>query len=105
MAASLSCMSLPAKGMFMKLRNVSPFISRWIAASAISLSCATIVQAQAVPTLDPNFRPVITRLGGSVSAVAVQPDGKLVLAGAFNAINSVARNGLARINPDGAVDL
>lgn len=48
--------------------------------------------------------PVLTRPGGFVAAVGVQADGKIVVGGGFNAINGVARNGLARLNPDGSVD-
>ncbi len=36
--------------------------------------------------------------------MGVQADGKIVLAGAFNAIDGLARNGLARLNADGTVD-
>ena len=92
----------------MKKRSAPLFTSLLIAGAIVSLSCATAKggpDGQPIPTLDANFRPVITRIGGSVSALAVQTDGKLVLAGAFNAINGIGRNGLARINPDGAVDL
>ena len=66
----------------MKERNVPLFIPLLIAAAAVWIFCARTKGAQSIPTLDPNFRPVITRLGGSLSAVAVQADGKVVLAGA-----------------------
>jgi uncharacterized delta-60 repeat protein len=69
-----------------------------------SLASFGVVHAQTVPTLDANFNPVITRTGGLVSALGVQADGKIVLAGAFNAINGMAGNGLARVNADGSVD-
>jgi len=36
--------------------------------------------------------------------VGVQADGTIVLAGAFNALDGLARNGLARLNADGTVD-
>jgi uncharacterized delta-60 repeat protein len=58
-----------------------------------------------VPTLDPNFKPAITRDGGFLSSIAVQSDGKVIVAGGFNAINGVARDGLARLNADGSVDV
>lgn len=41
---------------------------------------------------------------GEVRSLAVQPDGSLLLAGAFSAIDGVARNGLARLLPDGTLD-
>lgn len=41
---------------------------------------------------------------GYVNAIAVQPDGKIVVGGAFKSINGIARTNLARLNPDGSVD-
>ncbi len=40
-----------------------------------------------------------------LSAVAVQPDGKILIGGVFNVIAGVSRNGLARLNADGSVDM
>lgn len=60
--------------------------------------------AQSVPKLDTAFQPVITHSGGFVAAAANHADGKLIIAGAFNAINGTARNGIARLNSDGSVD-
>src|SRR2546426_12393219 len=89
----------------MNKRYSLAFVSIRISVALESLAAIAILRAQPIPVLDPNFHPAITRLGGSVSAVAVQADGKLVLAGAFNAITGIGRNGLARVNPDGAVDV
>ncbi len=63
-----------------------------------------VLRAQTAAPLDAAFKPVITRPGGLVSAVAVQGDGKIVMGGGFNAINGVARNGLARLNVNGSLD-
>ena len=41
----------------------------------------------------------------TVSAVAVQPDGRTVLVGDFTAVNSVSRFRVARMNLDGSLDL
>lgn len=73
-------------------------------ALGLALLCLPAARAKDGSALDPAFAPVISRLGGFGSAVAVQADGKIVLAGGFNAINGQARNGLARLNPDGTVD-
>src|SRR5258707_458735 len=55
--------------------------------------------------LDPSFDPGIgVTTGGTVNAVAVQSDGKIVLGGSFSLYNGVARNRLARINSDGSLD-
>lgn len=34
----------------------------------------------------------------------MQDDGRIVVAGVFNAVDGIARNGIARLNPDGSVD-
>ena len=87
------------------MKRNSPFASSVFAvALTLSLTYAASTRAQPIPTLDPNFHPVITRAGGFVSAVAVQADGKLVRAGSFNAINGVARYAIARVNADGTIE-
>lgn len=39
-----------------------------------------------------------------VAAVRLQPDGKILVAGAYSEINGTPRHGLARLHPNGAVD-
>jgi uncharacterized delta-60 repeat protein len=51
--------------------------------------------------LDP-LNPAL--VGNYVLATAVQPDGKLILAGKFTSVLGVARNNLARLNADGTLD-
>ena len=41
---------------------------------------------------------------GTVQAVAVQPDGKVLIGGDFTHVNGTARNYLARLNTDGSLD-
>jgi uncharacterized delta-60 repeat protein len=41
---------------------------------------------------------------GPVQAVALQPDGKLIVGGTFGAFDSEARRSVARLNPDGTLD-
>ncbi|MCB1089696.1 MAG: delta-60 repeat domain-containing protein, partial [Verrucomicrobiae bacterium] len=43
--------------------------------------------------------------GGTVNAMAVQPDGKILIAGQFTSVQGVARNKIARLNVDGSLDL
>ncbi len=47
-------------------------------------------------------------LGGlavpSVNAIALQPDGKVLIAGSFDSYNGVARGGIARLFPNGELD-
>ena len=59
-------------------------------------------------TLDSGFRAV---LGGrgipelTVYAIAVQPDGKIVIGGAFAFVNGQPRTNIARLNLDGTLDM
>lgn len=77
------------------------------------LLLATALTAGATPsyqppgTLDNSFQasaettsPYYT----AVYAVAVQRDGKVLIGGYFTAVNGIARNGFARLNPDGTLD-
>ena len=43
-------------------------------------------------------------VGNYVLATAVQPDGKLILAGKFTSVLGVGRNNIARLNADGTLD-
>ena len=54
-------------------------------------------------SLDANF-PSGSGPDGGVMAVAVQADGRLVIAGDFFNVNGVARQRVARLNSDGSVD-
>jgi uncharacterized delta-60 repeat protein len=48
------------------------------------------------------FDPNIT--GNAVYAVAIQPDGKILIGGDFSAVAGVPRNNIARLNQDGTLD-
>lgn len=45
-----------------------------------------------------------TGVNGSVNAIAVQSNGKIVIGGAFTAVNGTTRTRVARLNTDGGVD-
>ncbi len=52
---------------------------------------------------DPTYAPVVT--GGAVNAMVLQPDDRLLIAGAFTAVNgSSSRSRLARLFADGSLD-
>ena len=72
----------------------------------IALACASLLalKAQAGPgAWDPTFVPAVT--GGPVYATAVQPDGRILLGGAFTSVNySSFRSHLARLWADGSLD-
>jgi len=55
-------------------------------------------------SLDTTFDPGTGVSGGTVFAVAVQNDGKILIGGTFNNYNGTTRNRLARINSDGSLD-
>ncbi|MGV9013620.1 MAG: T9SS type A sorting domain-containing protein [Flavobacteriales bacterium] len=54
-------------------------------------------------SLDPGFNQLMGA-NGPISSIALQPDGKFLIAGSFTTYNAVQRKGLARINKDGSLD-
>ena len=54
-------------------------------------------------TLDTSFNPG-SGFNGSVTALQLLPDGRIVANGTFTTLNGVTRNRLARLLPDGALD-
>src|SRR6185503_13620776 len=54
--------------------------------------------------LDLSFNPRVVS-GGFVYAVAVQPDGRVLIGGSFTRVDNLPRGGIARFNPNGALDL
>lgn len=63
-----------------------------------------IVRLNPDGTLDSAFAPSGTGLDGSVSAITVQPDGRVLAAGSFSSYNGQAARSLIRLNPDGTRD-
>ncbi|MEP6822336.1 MAG: dockerin type I domain-containing protein [Chthoniobacterales bacterium] len=55
-------------------------------------------------TIDPSFNSTF-QTEGSIRAMALQPDGKILIAGNVRAVNGVARGSVARLNSDGTLDL
>jgi uncharacterized delta-60 repeat protein len=53
--------------------------------------------------LDPTF-PLPSGIDSAVETIAVQPDGGVLLGGAFREVRGLLREGMARLNPDGSVD-
>jgi uncharacterized delta-60 repeat protein len=53
---------------------------------------------------DTNFNTRVEAGNGEIKAVVAQPDGKVLIAGLFNSVNSQPRQNLARLNRDGALD-
>jgi uncharacterized delta-60 repeat protein len=69
-----------------------------------------VVRAQGSPgSNDPSFNVVDDGTygygaNGSVGALALQPDGKVLIGGDFTTYNGTTRNGIARLNSDGSLD-
>jgi uncharacterized delta-60 repeat protein len=79
------------------------FIHPFRAAVLAALLACTARPAHAAPgDLDPLDAPVV---GLYVSASAVQPDGKTILAGRFTSVLGQPRNNIARLNADGTLDV
>ncbi|HEY6942927.1 hypothetical protein [Dokdonella sp.] len=69
-------------------------------ALALALLAGSAI-AQSVLPLPAGVRNV----AGTVRAILVQADGRVVLGGSFTAVDGIARSNLARLNADGSVDL
>jgi uncharacterized delta-60 repeat protein len=54
-------------------------------------------------SLDPSFDPG-PGANGAINLLALQDDGKVLIAGDFTAVNGVVRNRIARLGSDGALD-
>ncbi len=69
----------------------------------VLLVAAGAVQAQ-TPVISTAAFGAGEGVNGEVNAVAVQPDGKIIIGGHFTAVNGTPRNNVARLNPDGTLD-
>lgn len=68
--------------------------------------CAVFLTVQVFANpgrLDLTFQNVLAD-GAVVSAIEVQPDGKIIIGGNFTTRGAIPRQNLARLNPDGSVD-
>lgn len=54
--------------------------------------------------IDSSFNPG-SGANGTVRALAVQPDGRILVGGSFTSFDGTSRRGLARLMPDGALDM
>jgi len=55
-------------------------------------------------SLDQNFNPSLQRLYGNIRVAKAQPDGKVLVGGTFNFVDTSTRMHLARLNADGTND-
>jgi uncharacterized delta-60 repeat protein len=62
-----------------------------------------IARLRADGSLDTSFNPG-TGADNSVNAIALQPDGKILIGGSFATVNGTNRASIARLNTDGSLD-
>ena len=55
--------------------------------------------------IDLSFNAAVSEGFGYVNDTVVQPDGKIVVVGLFQRANGIRTNGIARLNPDGSLDM
>ncbi len=55
-------------------------------------------------SVDFNHQPISLFNSGAIFSMALQPDGKILIGGILGEINNQTRNGIARLNPDFALD-
>ncbi len=85
----------------MKPRSVRSLI---LAATLLWQSTTLCFHANAAPgDVDMSFDPG-SGVNGGVAAVALQPDGKVIISGSFTTVKGLSRPGLARLNADGSSD-
>lgn len=71
------------------------------AAFEISGAATSLARFDASGALDTSFQ---RRTSGSIYAIRVLPDGKILIGGTFTQVGEIARTNLARLNADGTLD-
>lgn len=83
----------------MSVKTIKYFRTFFLIFTGIFLISVQSANAQsALDGFDPNA-------DGQVNAVVVQPDGKILIGGAFTTVQGVTRNRVARLNIDGTLDM
>lgn len=70
-----------------------------------SVSRKYIARLNSNGTLDTSFAVTGTGFNAQISAISLQSDGKILVAGPFTAYNGIPRPHIARLNSDGSLDL
>lgn len=66
--------------------------------------CTNLARFTSTGAMDPSFTLGNVATGGVIKALAVQPDGKILIGGTFASYAGTSRNRLARLNADGTLD-
>src|SRR5262249_10839638 len=75
-----------------------------LALAPVAIFVAATLSLRAAPgDLDPLDAGIVN--GSEISATAVQPDGKIIIAGEFSSVLGVPRLNIARLNSDGTLDM
>lgn len=67
-------------------------------------NCGYLTRLNVDGTRDNTFNPTGAGTNNEVHAIAVQPDGKIVIGGVFTNYNGTTTNRIARLNADGTLD-
>jgi uncharacterized delta-60 repeat protein len=97
----------PGELTVMNKRHFIAPVRSWLSVVAgllLVLGAVRSLRAQAPGTLDPTFDRNASAVEGQVNAVAVQPDGKIIVGGEFTKVGGQPRANLARLQPDGTVE-
>jgi uncharacterized delta-60 repeat protein len=81
-----------------------PIVTGWYFNSVNGVANASLVRLNTDGSLDGSFAPlaITGSYGGSIAAMALRPDGKILIGGSFAQINSTSINRIARLNGDTA---
>ncbi|MFI5006588.1 MAG: delta-60 repeat domain-containing protein, partial [Solirubrobacterales bacterium] len=91
----------------MTMPSVFRHILAALLAPVLCVSVSRPARAASPGEVDPTFDAGIVDFGfgsGLVQKVLVQPDGKILMGGAFSTVQGVTRNSLARLHPNGTLD-
>src|SRR5436305_323162 len=83
--------------------NARPSTKFWLMVLMMTACSFTTSASANGGDLDAGFDPG-TGANNSVLTTALQPDGKIIIGGAFTSYNSIGRNRIARLNVDGSLD-
>jgi uncharacterized delta-60 repeat protein len=67
-------------------------------------NASVVVRLNADGSLDPLFNPIARITDGLINAVAIQDDGKVIVAGSFTTNSPVSRQSIARVSASGILD-
>jgi uncharacterized delta-60 repeat protein len=67
-------------------------------------STSDILRLNVDGSIDPTFGPTQTTDGAEVRGISLDPNGNILVAGLFTAVNQIPTHGIMRLLPNGAVD-